>query len=216
MKSSQPWALDYFEDKFAKSDPWKYFTSPYERTKYQRQLDIIKDRSPNPQKILEIGCAEGAMTLLLAESAQDSRITAVEISSNAFRRAQENLKQFADRIELINADIAEYLTKLKENHYDVIIWSESIYYLGGRLSQAAIYDLLSKTMSKMKAGGLLVTANTLDLSEGIPESAVTKRPLIDCYYVMLSSLASPISRSTYVEEKLNSMYEYQIWAFEKD
>jgi len=215
MKSLQPWALDYFEDKFAKPDPWKYFTSPYERTKYQRQLDIIKDRSPNPQKILEIGCAEGAMTRLLAESFKWSRITAIEISSNALRRAQEDLDQFEDKIELVNADITEYLTKLKENYFDVTIWSESIYYLGARLSQAAIYDHLSKTVSKMKAGGLLVTANTLDLPEGIPESAVTKRPFIDCYYVMLSSLASPISRSTYVEEKLNRIYEYQIWAFEK-
>jgi len=59
-------------------------------------------------------------------------------------------------------------------------------------------------------------ANTLDLPEGIPESVVTKRPLIDSYYVMLSSLASPISKSTYVEEKLSRMYEYQIWAFEKE
>ncbi len=216
MKSLQSWTLDYFEDKFAKPDPWMYFTSPYERTKYQRQLDIIKDRSQNPQEILEIGCAEGAMTLLLARSVQDARITAVEISSKAFRRAQENLKQFDDRIELINADIAEYLAQLKENHYDVIIWSESIYYLGARLSQVAIYDLLSKTLSSMKAGGLLITANTLDLPESIPESVMTKRPLIDCYYVMLSGLASPISRSTYVEEKMNRMYEYQIWAFEKD
>jgi hypothetical protein len=56
----------------------------------------------------------------------------------------------------------------------------------------------------------------LDLPEGIPESVVTKRPLIESYYVMLSSLASPISKSTYVEEKLSRMYEYQIWAFEKE
>ena len=59
-------------------------------------------------------------------------------------------------------------------------------------------------------------ANTLDLPEGIPESDVAKRPLIDCYYVMLSSLVSPISKSTYVEEKFSRMYEYQIWAFEKE
>ena len=47
---AHPWAIDYFEEKFAKPDPWKYFTSPYERTKYQRQIDVIKDRNPNPRK----------------------------------------------------------------------------------------------------------------------------------------------------------------------
>jgi ubiquinone/menaquinone biosynthesis C-methylase UbiE len=215
MNSPQPWAIDYFEEKFAKPDPWKYFTSAYEKIKYQRQLNIIKDRSPDPQKILEIGCAEGAMTLLLAESFQSSRITAIEISSNAFRRAQDNLKRFEDRIELMNADIVDCLPELKNKYYDVIVWSESIYYLGARLSQAAIYDLLATAIAKLKAGGLFVTSNTSDLPEGIPESTVTKRPLIDCYYVMLSSLASPISRSIYVEEKLGRMYEYQTWAFEK-
>jgi SAM-dependent methyltransferase len=201
------WAIDYFEEKFAKPDPWKYFTSPYERTKYDRQIDVIKDRSPDPEKILEIGCAEGAMTLLLAESFQGSRITAIELSSQAFRRAKNNLMQFDDRIELINADITEYQTRLTENYYDVIVWSESIYYLGARLPHTALYDLMGAIIGKLKARGLFITANTLDLPEGIPESAVTKRSLVDCYYIMLSSLVSPISRSTYVEEKLNRMYE---------
>ena len=214
--NAHQWAIDYFEEKFAKPDPWKYFTSPYERTKYQRQMNVIKDRSPDPEKILEIGCAEGAMTLLMAELFRGSRITAIEISSQAFRRAKNNLMQFDDRIELINADITEYQTRLTENYYDVIVWSESIYYLGARLSQTALYNLMDEIMGKLKAGGLLITANTLNLPESIPESAVTKRPLIDCYYIMLSSLVSPISRSTYDEEKLNRMYEYQIWAFEKE
>lgn len=216
MKTPQPWAVDYFDEKFEKTDPWKYFTSPYERMKYQRQLNIIKDRSPDPQRVLEIGCAEGAMTLLLAESFRSSKITAVEISSNAFRRAQDKLRQFENRIELINADITECLAGLNDRYYDIVVWSESIYYLGARLSETAIFDLLATTVSKLKTGGLLVTANTLNLPEGIPESVVTKRPIIDCYYVMLSSLASPISRSTYFEEKLNLIYEYQIWTFEKE
>ncbi|MGD0952555.1 MAG: SAM-dependent methyltransferase [Methanotrichaceae archaeon] len=213
---ARPWAIDYFEGKFAKPDPWKYFASPYERTKYDRQIDVIKDRSPDPKEILEIGCAEGAMTLLLAESFRSSRITAIEISANALGRAKNNLLQVANRIELINADITEYQTRLTENYYDVIVWSESIYYLGARLPQTALYDLMGAIIGKLKARGLFITANTLDLPEGIPESAVTKRPLIDCYYIMLSSLVSPISRSTYYEEKLNRMYEYQVWAFEKD
>jgi hypothetical protein len=54
----------------------------------------------------------------------------------------------------------------------------------------------------------------VDLPEGIPEHIVTKRPIIECYYSLLSSLASPILKSKYREVKLGRMYEYQIWAFE--
>ncbi|MGD0952554.1 MAG: class I SAM-dependent methyltransferase [Methanotrichaceae archaeon] len=122
-KALDPWSIDYFEDKFAKPDPWKYFTSIYERTKYQRQLDIIKDRNQNPQRILEIGSAEGAQTLLLAAQFPEANITAIEISSNALGRAKNNLLQFADRIELINADIAEYEPCIEDSFYDVCIWS---------------------------------------------------------------------------------------------
>jgi tRNA1(Val) A37 N6-methylase TrmN6 len=69
-----------------------------------------KDRSTNSdaQKILEIGSAESAQTLLLADQFPKANITAIEIYSNALRRAEDNLKPFADGIELINADIAEY------------------------------------------------------------------------------------------------------------
>jgi trans-aconitate methyltransferase len=208
------WSIDYFEDKFAKPDPWKYFTSIYERTKYQRQLDIIKDRNPNPQRILEIGSAEGAQTHLLAEQFPEANITAIEISSNALGRAKDNLSQFEDRIELINADIAEYEPKIEDGCYDICIWSESIYYLGARFPLTATYDLLDRVMDKLKDKGLLVMANTVGLPEGIPEHAVTKRPIMDCYYSLLCSLASPVLKSNYSEDKLGRMYEYQIWAFE--
>ena len=213
-KALEPWSIDYFEDKFAKSDPWKYFTSTYERTKYQRQLDVIKYRNPNPQRILEIGSAEGAMTLLLADQFPEANITAIEISSNALGRARNNLLRFADRIELINADIAEYEPRIEDSCYDICVWSESIYYLGARLPLTTTYDLLVSVMDKLKDRGLLVMANTVGLPEGIPEHILTKRPIIDCYYSLLSSLASPISKSDYSEDKLGRMYEYQIWAFE--
>jgi len=213
-RALDPWAIDYFEDKFAKPDPWKYFTSIYERTKYQRQLDIIKDRNPNPRRILEIGSAEGAQTLLLADQFPEANITAIEISSNALGRAKNNLLQFTERIELINADIAEYVPRIEDSCYDVCIWSESIYYLGARLPLTTTYDLLTKVIDKLKDRALLVMANTVGLPEGIPEHVVTKRAIIDCYYSLLSSLASPILKSNYSEEKLGRTYEYQIWAFE--
>ncbi len=213
MTHNDPWTAGYLEEKFARPDPWKYLTSPYEQAKYKRQIEIIKDRMPDPRRILEIGSAEGAYTLMLAESFQSAKITAVDISSNAIKRARDRLAQYRDRVDVVNADIIEYESMIDENSFDVCIWSESVYYIGARESLNETYHLLEKIVVKLKPGGILVMANTIDLPEDIPESGITRRPLIDCYYHMLSSLCAPAMRAEYLEEKFGRVYEYQIWAF---
>ncbi len=211
----EPWTVDYLEEKFAKPDPWKYLTSPYERTKYKRQIEIIRDRRPQPERILEIGSAEGAHTLMLLESFPSATITAVEISSKAIGRAREKLEHYKDRVKLTNADIVEHEPWIEEGSFDVCIWSESVYYVGARASLNETYRLLEKIVGKLNPGGILVMANTVDLPEDIPESVITRRPIIDCYYRLLSSLAAPALKATYFDEKFGRVYEYQIWAFFK-
>lgn len=213
MTAPDSWDARYMEDKFSVPDPWKYFSTPYEQKKYQRQLDVIKDRNPNPRNILEIGSAEGSQTLLLAEHFPAASITAVEISALAAARARENLRPFLDRVEIVNADILDWAPRIEDASLDVCLWSESVYYLGARLPLDRTYALLLGVIAKLQPGGLLVMANAVDLPEDIPESLVTKRPLMDCYYHLLSSIASPAQKAVYVEEKLGRIYEYQIWAF---
>ncbi len=209
----EPWTVDYLEEKFARPDPWKYLTSPYEQTKYRRQIEIIRDRRPRPERILEIGSAEGAHTLMLLESFPSVVITAVEISSKAIGRAREKLDHYKDRVKLTNADIVEHETWIEEGSFDVCVWSESVYYVGARASLNETYRLLEKVVGKLHPGGILVMANTVDLPEDIPESVITRRPIIDCYYRLLSSLAAPALKATYFDEKFGRVYEYQIWAF---
>jgi SAM-dependent methyltransferase len=213
MPGHAPWTVEYLEEKFAKPDPWRYRTSPYEQTKYKRQIEIIKDRMPGPEKILEIGSAEGAHTLMLAESFPSARITAIEISSKAIKRAREMLQDYQDRVEITHADIVEHEPRIEENSFDVCIWSESVYYVGARASLNETYHLIEKIVRKISPAGILVMANTINLPESIPESSITKRPLIGCYYHMLSSLATKAQKATYFDEKLGRIYEYEIWAF---
>lgn len=213
MTAPDLWTTHYMEEKFSAPDPWRYFSSPYEQKKYQRQLDVIKDRHPDPQRILEIGSAEGAQTLLLAEHFPSARITAVEISALAAGRATENLRPFLDRVKIVKADILDCAARIEDASIDVCLWSESVYYLGARLPLDRTYALLREVVAKLQAGGLLVMANAVDLPEDVPESEVTQRPLMDCYYHLLSSLASPGQKAVYVEEKQGRIYEYQIWAF---
>jgi len=170
---------------------------------------------PNPARILEVGSAEGAQTLLLANQFPNAKVTGIEISSIAFERARGNLKSYENRVELVNADVIEYESRLDENAFDACIWSETVYYIGARLSLNDTYEFLNRMVRKLRVGGLMVMANTVDLSEDIPEWIVTRRPVIDCYYTMLSRLITPVIRSVYVEEKLGRIFEYQIWAFQR-
>ena len=215
MTVPEPWKKEYLEEKFSKPDPWNYLTSPGEQQKYHRQMDAIIDRYPNLGKILEIGSAEGAHTLLLAKRFPNARITAIEISSQSMQRAGQNIAPFADRIELINADVVDFESRLENFSYNVCIWSESIYYLGARLNVIGLYDLMGKIIGKLQPGGLLVMANSVELPADIPESAVTKRPIIDSYYSLISSLANAATKSIYAEEKMGRIYEYQLWVFQR-
>lgn len=215
MDYSDPWTAEYLEEKFANPDPWKYFTSSYEQTKYRRQLAVIIDRKPNPKKILEIGSAEGAFTIMLAEQFPSAQITCVDLSAHAVEKARENLQSYSDRIRLVNADIAKYEPMLKDQSFDVCIWSESVYYIGAQISLNNTYNLLKRITGKLLPGGILIMANVVDLPEDIPESAITERPIIDCYYDLISSQIGPAMRAIYTENKLGRIYEYQIWAFER-
>ncbi|MGA9097469.1 MAG: class I SAM-dependent methyltransferase [Methanotrichaceae archaeon] len=215
MDSNDPWTAEYLEEKFTNPDPWKYFTSSYEQIKYRRQLDVILDRRPNPQKILEIGPAEGAYTIMLADQFPSAQITGIDLTAHAIERARENLRRYGDRIKLVNADIIKYEPMLEDCAYDICIWSESIYYIGAQVSLNKTYKLLKKIIGKLLPGGILIMANTVDLPEDIPESAITERPIIDCYYNLISSLIGPVLKTTYTEDKYRRIYEYQIWAFER-
>lgn len=215
MIHTDPWTVGYLEEKFARPDPWRYLTSPYEQTKYKRQIEIIKDRRPDPRRIIEIGSAEGAHTIMLAESFQSASITAIEILPKPIERASERLAQYKDRVELVNADIIEYEPRIDENSFDVCVWSESVYYVGAKVSLNETYHLIGKIAGKLKPGGILVMANTIDLPDDIPESAITRRSIIDCYYHMLSDFCKPAMKATYHDWKFGRVYEYQIWAFSR-
>ena len=215
MASCDPWTAEYFEEKFINPDPWKYFTSHYEKIKYKRQLDVIMDRRPNPQKILEIGSAEGAHTIMIADQFPSAQITCIELSAHAFERAKDNLQSYGDRIKLVNADITKYEPMLEDCAYDVCVWSESVYYIGAQVSLDKTYRMVERIVGKLRPEGILIMANTVDLPDDIPESAITERPVIDCYYNFISNQIRPTLKATYNEDKHGRIYEYQIWAFER-
>jgi hypothetical protein len=53
-----------------------------------------------------------------------------------------------DRVELVNADVIEYESRLDEDTFDACIWSETVYYIGARLSLNDIYEFLSRMVQR--------------------------------------------------------------------
>lgn len=213
-RGKKVWSNEYFDNEFKNSDPWGYFTSQYEQDKYWRQLCLIKDRIAAPSRILEIGCAEGAHTRIIMQEFPVAEILGVDISSTAIKRAIENIK--SGKVRFIEGDIIDYSNNIEDEFFDIIIWSESVYYIGDRLSIIDVFEYFEKIIAKLKSGGFLCMANIIDQQDA-PETPLTRRPIMKCYFALLSHFVKPVLSSSYLEHKKesNQYHEYQIWLFEK-
>lgn len=76
------------------------------------------------QEILDIGTGTGLLALMLAQKEPTNKITGVEIDSNAFEQATQNVNNssFNRQIEIIHCDINEFAqSKVNKGKFDLII-----------------------------------------------------------------------------------------------
>lgn len=182
----------YFEEIFEKEDPWRYFVCEYENRKHVRQIKAIKQYFPHPQNVLEIGCAEGAHTLMLARAFPGASILGIDISKIAVKRAKRN-REYCQNVNIIEADIIELFKQahFPENTFDVIIQSESLYYLFPRLFiQLNLIHYLRYIAEILKNNGIFVTSNHIN---------IRSRPAMEICYLMLKHLCRLAHNSQYKE-----------------
>ena len=182
----------YFEEVFKKEDPYGYFVCEWENKKYVRQIEAIKQYSPHPQNILEIGCAEGAHTMMLAGAFPEASILGIDITKTAVKRAKQNC-EYCQNVNIIEADIIELFKQdhFPENTFDVIIQSESLYYLFPKLCiQLNLIHYLSTITKILKNNGIFVTSNQI---------SIRTRPIMGTYYLILKHLGRLAQNSEYKE-----------------
>lgn len=188
---------------------WGYSTSEYEQVKYARQLEAIKKWSPQPERILEIGCAEGLFTSMLAEAFPNARILGLDFSNLAMTKARENCT--CRNIELLEADIIETFRQRKlPGKFDVIVQSESLYYLFPRLlTQWFLFGYFRQLSGALKASGIFLTTNGI--------SSVT-RYLMELYYTIIKRDCHPVHSAQYTEwnEFRNKQFTYDLKVFRHD
>ena len=115
-------AITHFDALYrANPDPWDYQSSTYEARKYAATLAALTQ--PHYRTIIEPGCSIGVLSAGLA--ARCDRLVALDFSPVAVRQAKRRLAGFAGS----TANIAKLPQDWPEGRYDLIMFSELIYYL---------------------------------------------------------------------------------------
>jgi len=144
----------FFEDLWKVGDPWELETSQFEKDKYDLQLAMLKNHRYS--RALEIGCGAGTFTRRLSGIAD--RVVALDISANAIARAQE-AKFAGGSIDYRVANVMDYKVG-DEGSWDLVVMSETIYYLGWLYSFFDVAWLAAELFAATRSAGQLLMANT--------------------------------------------------------
>jgi len=164
-------ARDFFEDLWKQGDPWELDSSEFEQQRFARLLAMLDGR--RYQRTLEIGCGTGSFTRQLARIAD--HIVALDIAPTAIMRAQTTAVG-PGIVDFRLANIMEYDVRA-EGPWDLVVMSETIYYLGWLYPFFDLGWLASELFASTRAGGRLLLANT----EGGCEDALLLPWLIRTY-----------------------------------
>ena len=88
------------------------------RPETEELVRLILKENLDGKEILDIGTGSGCIAISLAKNLPNAKVSALDISKDALKVAEENARINNVDIELINADIFEYQSAKK---YDVIV-----------------------------------------------------------------------------------------------
>ena len=127
---------EYFEKLYERSpDPWGFETSPYERRKYERTLNVLQGRQRGYRNALEVGCSIGVFTAMLAPLCDE--LWGVDVSEKAVASARERLASFP-HVRVARRRLPE---ETPEGPFDLIVASEVLYYWPKEVMLAALRRL---------------------------------------------------------------------------
>ena len=199
-------ARTFFEGLWQQGDYWSLETSPFEAAKYARQLALVSDRRYD--QVLEIGCGGGAFTRLLAGLA--NRVVALDVSPAAIERARTS----GDANGVISYRVADIMESepAAEGPFDLIVMSETIYYLGWLRSFFDVAWLAAKLLDATAGGGRFLITNTV----GGLRSYLHRPFLIRTYEDLFRNVGYEVEAAELFEgEKDETALEAQITLYRK-
>jgi SAM-dependent methyltransferase len=198
-------ALDEtFEGAWRVGDPWDLETSALDQESYARQLALIGDRRYGC--VLEIGCAAGAFTRRLAALAD--HVLALDVAPSAIERARQDV---SPNVEFRVGDAME-LDPVREGPWDLVVMSETIYYVGWLYTFFEVGWLSDQLFEATQPGGRFLMANTY----GSNSQSLMQPWLIDTYRDLFANVGFKLdARESFRSEKGGIQFETAIWLFEK-
>jgi len=138
----------YFEQLYERDpDPWQFATSDYEREKYAATLEALPPG--RFARAFEVGCSIGVLTRQLASRCNS--LLAVDVAQGAIGQAEQRC---ADQPWVRFAKMA-VPQEWPEGEFDLILFSEVLYYLG----IPGIHEAASRTLGSLAPGGTVILAN---------------------------------------------------------
>lgn len=149
--------------------------------KYTRLVDLVPG-----QRVLELGAAEGVLSLLLAQKKE--KVFALELKEERHEEAQRLKSSWlergfdVDRCEMLLGNIKDRLHLLKS--VDTLLAVRSIYYLRGDLTE--VFDVVGRHVANVVLCGNKNRARKYAESHGNPDDPLGK----DNYFATLEGMTS--------------------------
>ncbi|MGE4064224.1 MAG: SAM-dependent methyltransferase [Rhodospirillaceae bacterium] len=147
---------DHLKAEMASEDPWRLGTNLFEARRYAIILDMMRVHAGTRgfERGLEIGCAAGVFTALLAPQCKSLHV--VDVMPAAIERASARLKDHRNitwEVSSVTEDFAAGRT------FDLIVVAEVLCYLPDHDTLRRAVERIS---SKLAPGGLLVFGSAID------------------------------------------------------
>lgn len=146
---STPRALPEIKRDFSQSDPWNYTSNYLEILRHQREVEML-DRVRGGKRFdsaLEIGCAEGVFTKILADRCDS--LLATDFSEDALSRARRRC-QGDEHVSFAQIDLRN---DLLPGVFDLIVAIHVVEYIKNPLSLRRVRD---KLVRGLRTGGYLL------------------------------------------------------------
>jgi SAM-dependent methyltransferase len=162
-------AAEFFESLWKQGDFWDFEKSHYEQEKYAAELKFLEGRRYG--RVLEIGCGAGEFTRGLTAFADT--IVALDISATAIEKAR---KAGLSSVDFRAINIMDYSPEF-DGPWDLIVFNETICYLGWLYPFFDVAWLASELFRTTKDNGWCLMTNTF----GLPKEYLLRQWLIETY-----------------------------------
>lgn len=159
--------VEYFDELFdGNDDPWAFRTRWYEQRK--RNLTLAALPRQRYQRVFEPGCANGELSLRLAERCDD--LLCMDMSARAVELASRRLSQHPQS-QVIQGRLPD---DWPEGRFDLVVVSEWAYYL-----EPALFVLvIQRIRASLSANGAVLACHWLHPIEGCPMDGRTAHGLL--------------------------------------